>query len=472
MDKQEIIDVDCIDIQDVIDVSLLQKFQDDFAVRMKVASIIVGRDGRPVTKPSGYSVFCRDFIRKNMLGSSRCAECDRRGGEEAARTGRPCIYKCHAGLIDFALPIMIKDKLVGSILGGQVLLEKPKECEYVKIAEELNIDKTKLFEALRKVNIISNEEIVAAAEILSLVANALSEIGYEKLELKKTSKRLEKEIFDKNMLLQENIKHSHFKTQLLSTIAHELNTPLNIIYSSLQLINNTKEKFSIIETFRVFMKYSNIIYQNCKRLIRMINNIIDANKITGEFNCVKYENINIVKFIEDITMSIIKYSKLKNIKVIFDTEIEEKIIAFDYIKIQKVILNLLSNSVKYTGRGGFIKVNIYEDNPYISISVKDSGQGISKEVLENIFTVFSKEDNTFRRKTEGCGLGLYIANSYVKMHNGEVVVKSEPGSGSEFIVKLINQTLNSQLDISKNKETNIHYNTKYTDIEFADIYFD
>ena len=113
-----------IKLRDVMDIDLLQRFQDNFAESMDIASVTVDMDGEPLTKPSSYTSFCIDYTHSTKTGDDRCALSHKKGGEEAARTGRPYIYKCHAGLIDFAAPIIVDGKQIATILGGQILTKK------------------------------------------------------------------------------------------------------------------------------------------------------------------------------------------------------------------------------------------------------------------------------------------------------------------------------------------------------------
>lgn len=465
------IDIDSLEIKDVIDIKLLQKFQDNFAESMNIASITVDKSGNTVTTPSSYTSFCIDFIHSTDIGDSRCAESHRKGGEEAARIGKPYVYTCHAGLIDFAAPILIEGKQIGTILGGQILKEKPEPLKYIQIAKEIGVDGAKLVEAVKKVKVITEKNISSAAEVLYIVANALSKIGYEELKLKKASRSLEAEVKNKNLLLEESDKYNKLKTQLFSTISHELKTPINIICSSLQLLEVPIKENSLIDTLKVFSKYSKIMKQNCYRLIRMINNIVDMNKIEVGFFNLNLKNNNIIKVIEDITLSIVEYAKLKDITVVFDTEIEEKIAAFDEEKIERIMLNLLSNSIKFTDNGGNIEVTVYDGKDHVLISVKDTGTGIPQDMLKKIFNPFTQVDPSFRRHAEGSGIGLSIVKSFVEMHGGEINLRSQLGVGSEFIIKLPIKPVESRLNKKNDEVNDSNYNVENTKIEFSDIYF-
>ncbi|AKN29602.1 histidine kinase [Clostridium carboxidivorans P7] len=465
------IDVDLIEIKDVIDIELLQTFQDNYAKSMDIASIIVDKKGNPVTSPSFYTSFCNDFIHNTTVGDKRCAESHRKGGEEAARTGRPYIYTCHAGLIDFAAPILIGNKQIGTILGGQILIKKPDEGEYVQTAKEIGVDEAEFVKSVRKIRIISEKKVAAAAEVLFIVANALSQIGYEELKLKRNSKSLENEVIKKSLLLEESNEYNNTKTQLFSTISHELKTPVNIIYSSLQLLESLYKDSSFTYTDDMFLKYSKVMKQNCFRLIKLINNLIDMNKIELGFFTLNLKNKNIVKVIEDVTLSIVEYARLKDIDIIFDTEIEEKITAFDEEKIERIMLNLLSNSIKFTNQGGKIYVNIYDEDENILISVKDTGVGIPEDMFDKIFDTFTQVDASLRRNAEGSGIGLSLVKSLLKMHNGEIAVKSKVGVGSEFMVKLPVKLIESKSNLHEQEAGDLKNIMEKTQIEVSDIYF-
>ena len=464
------IDIDSLEIKDVIDINLLQRFQDNFAESMDIASVTVDKNGNPVTDPSSYTSFCKDFVHSTSIGDKKCAECHRKGGEEAARTGKPYIYTCHAGLIDFAAPILIQDKQIGTILGGQVLIKNPEQLKYMQVAKEIGVDQIKFVESVKKIKVIAEKNVTSAAEVLFIVANALSQIGYEELKLERISKSLEIEVQNKNLLLEESKEYNKLKTQLFSTISHELKTPINIISSSLQLLEKLYKDSSF--TTETFSKYSKVMKQNCYRLIRIINNVIDMNKVEVGFLSMQLKNSNIIKIIEDSTLSIVEYAKLKDISVIFDTEIEEKITGLDEEKFERIMLNLLSNSIKFTEPGGNIDVTIYDRKEYILISVKDTGVGIPQDMLEKIFNTYTQVDTSLRRQAEGSGIGLSLVKSFVEMHEGKIFARSQMGSGSEFVIKLPVKLVESESNTYEHKVSDVNYNVEKTKIEFSDIYFD
>ena len=184
------LDVTALEIKDVVDIKLLQTFQDNFATAMSIASVTVDKDGTPVTKSSSYTSFCMDFTHSTKVGDDRCAVSHNKGGEEAARTRKPYIYTCHAGLIDFAAPILVGDYLIGTILGGQVLTSAPEESKYRKTANEIGVNEERYIDAVKKVSLTNETNVTSAAEVLYIVANSLSQAGYEKLKLSSMSQNL------------------------------------------------------------------------------------------------------------------------------------------------------------------------------------------------------------------------------------------------------------------------------------------
>jgi ligand-binding sensor protein len=195
--------MDVLEIKDVIDIKLLQKFQDDFAFAMNCASVTVDRNGNPVTNPSSYTRFCDNLVHSTKKGDDRCALSHRRMGEEAARTGKPFVGLCHAGLVDFAAPIIVEGKLLGTVLGGQMLTDEPKEKDFIQIAKEIDINPSSLTEAVKEVNIVGMKHIEAAANVLFLVVNSLAKNGYNEIGLDMLTKRLSNNFMQVSATIEE-----------------------------------------------------------------------------------------------------------------------------------------------------------------------------------------------------------------------------------------------------------------------------
>jgi len=268
-----------------------------------------------------------------------------------------------------------------------------------------------------------------------------------------------------NKKLAEVEEYDKLKTQFLSTMSHELKTPLNIILGCVQLMEKldiNKDSFT-----NSFTKYLKMQRQNSYRLLRLINNLIDFNKAEVNYFNIHPINANIVEVVEDITLSIVEYTSLKNINLIFDTEVEEKIMAFDLDMIERIMLNLLSNAIKFTNETGTIEVNVYDKNQSVIISVKDTGIGIPEDKLLSIFDRFTQVDNTLRRKSEGSGIGLSLVRSLIELHDGTIYVKSKLNKGSEFVIELPAKLVDEDSTVPDAK---IISNVERIHIEFSDIY--
>ncbi|ENK0557755.1 PAS domain S-box protein [Clostridium botulinum] len=289
--------------------------------------------------------------------------------------------------------------------------------------------------------------------VLSILHDITSKIQVEKLE-QDVKKNIE--------LLNESREYNKLITEFLSNISHELKTPLNVIFTAVQLLGFYEKDVD----YEKEDKYLKLIKQNCYRLMKLINNLLDTTKLDSGYLKLNLVNYNIVSLIEEITLSVTSYAESKGINIIFDTNVEEKIIAVDPDKIERIILNLLSNSIKFTNVGGNIFVNIIDCGESVYIHVKDTGVGIPSDKLESIFERFFQVDKTLKKNKEGTGIGLHLVKSFVEMHKGEVTITSELGKGTEFIIKLPAIVCNKNIE-----SKNIIYeaNIERINMEFSDI---
>lgn len=288
----------------------------------------------------------------------------------------------------------------------------------------------------------------------------------EKIQIDK----LQKEVKIKQELLEEAKEYETIKDQFFSTISHELKTPLNIILGVVQLVDRTFCQEKICGNHEKLKRYMNISKQNCFRLVKLITNLIDITKFDSGFMHMEFKNYNIVSVVENITLSIAEYVESKGIQLIFDTEIEERIVCCNAEKLERVMLNLLSNSIKFTECGGTIMVNIYDKVESILICVKDTGIGIPENMKEKIFDRFTQVDSTLRREAEGNGIGLSLVKAIVELHNGTINLESYMGLGSEFIVEFPVSVIDEQSYVEEEVAASINSNVERISIEFSDIY--
>lgn len=278
-------------------------------------------------------------------------------------------------------------------------------------------------------------------------------------------------ISDISVAKKLEIELDNLRMDFFANLSHELRTPINLVLSSIQLINLKLNNIPSAER-EFLIKYLDIINQNGLRLLKLVNNLIDTTKLdSGQF---KYhpQNYNIVCFIEDICTSVVDFVESNNLEIIFDTNVEEKTIAFDLDNMERIILNLISNAIKFNKPNGTIKVSI-DCQKDIRISVKDSGMGIPPEKMNSVFGRFEQVCSKIKKEREGSGIGLSLVKSLVEINGGIIELISEIDKGSEFIITLPDKALNIQEEKSFENSSSskcINHKTNRMTVEFSDIY--
>ncbi|KRQ86132.1 Alkaline phosphatase synthesis sensor protein PhoR [Caloramator mitchellensis] len=251
-----------------------------------------------------------------------------------------------------------------------------------------------------------------------------------------------------------------------NSICHDLKTPLNIILSTLQIMELYDVTGRLYEDKTLFKKYSSMMKQNSLRLIRLVNNILDLTKIDSDLFSMEFVNADIVKVIKNITSSVRDYADLKGIRISVTSNVSEKLMAFDPDKIERILLNLISNALKFTPIGGRIVVKIIDLNEKVILTVQDNGVGMDKEDLKDVFNKFRNMKKNYK-ENEGTGLGLSLVKRLVEMHNGQINVESKKGRGTKFTIELPVRIIERM----ERKDNNNKYNlVEKINIEFADIY--
>ncbi|UCD84863.1 MAG: GAF domain-containing protein [Deltaproteobacteria bacterium] len=222
------------------------------------------------------------------------------------------------------------------------------------------------------------------------------------------------------------------KSDFLSNVSHELRTPMTSVkaYSTIlldeidELDRDNQEKFL------------NIIIKESDRLIRLISDLLDLQKIEAGKIEWKYEDINLSDLLKETVEVFSGGARDKKIEIIERVEAKLPIISGDRDRLFQVITNLLSNAIKFSPEGGRIVVSAEANLDEILISVKDNGRGIPEDMRERIFDRFQQVDNSAWEKTKGTGLGLAIAKEIVEHHKGRIWVESELNKGSDFKISL------------------------------------
>lgn len=259
------------------------------------------------------------------------------------------------------------------------------------------------------------------------------------------------------------------KTQeeFFSFIAHEFRTPLTVMSSTTQLINLLYKK----DLPEKVQNYIDKINLSILQQLRLVNNLLDITKAGSGYLNINLRNYDIVSMSRLITESVMSFAIRKNINLEFKCDFDEKVIAIDDEKYERILLNLLSNALKFTKNGNKVIVKVGYECEFISIDVKDEGVGIPKEKQKVIFDRFGQVNNDLTRKSEGTGIGLCLVKLLVNAIGGKIELTSYEGVGSNFRILLPDKKV---LEETKVVDMNLMDNRliQTMDIEFSNIYLE
>lgn len=337
--------------------------------------------------------------------------------------------------------IETKDLIVENILNGETLQQKKVKVEANGVIKYFEISGKPIYDR--------NGNVIYAF----IVSHDITEDTIKIKLIEEQNKELEKALV--------------MKDEFISLISHEFKTPLNVIYSAVQLI----EHIYLEQIPHNVKTLIGNIKQNTFRQLRLVNNLLDITKINSGQSKLKTKNIDIVFLTKSIIESVKLYADQKNIKLFFNSSIECKIISIDDEKYERIILNLLSNAIKFTEKEGLITLTLAEnkESDMLNIKVKDTGIGIPENKQKLIFDRFGQVDSNLSRQAEGTGIGLSIVKSLVNIMGGTIELESELYMGSTFIVNLpIIENVKENafepcLDIDNRLVQSIN-------VEFSDIY--
>jgi signal transduction histidine kinase/ligand-binding sensor domain-containing protein/DNA-binding response OmpR family regulator len=223
------------------------------------------------------------------------------------------------------------------------------------------------------------------------------------------------------------------KIKFFTNISHEFRTPLSLILTPMdKIVRNT------VETTQKHQLQ--MVQRNARRLLNLVNQLLDFRQMGKSELKLHASEGDIIGFIKDVADSFIDIAEKKHIAFAFNASEKKLYTSFDQDKIERVLLNLLSNAFKFTPDYGSVSVILNtcntKDHTMLYIKVCDSGIGISKHMHEKIFYHFVQSDIPANMLNQGSGIGLSIAEEFVKLHNGNITVESELGKGSCFTVSL------------------------------------
>ncbi|HAF30395.1 MAG TPA: hypothetical protein DCG75_15240 [Bacteroidales bacterium] len=317
----------------------------------------------------------------------------------------------------------------------QYLKSKLKQIE--KLNSEIELKNTELGDQGQIINrqrLVLKLSVVVGVFVVFLIITILISFRNNKLKSKllvKQKEEIEEKLIELNRLNLKLKNADQYKSIFLASMSHELRTPLNSIigYTGILLMGMTGNLNN--EQNKQLLKVKN----NANHLLSLINDILDISKIEAGKVELNNEEFKLIDVVNEVIESIQPLASEKNITI--TNEVNKYIlITTDKRRLKQVILNLVSNAVKYNNDGNVDIFSEYLSENYFRFSVKDAGIGISEFELAKLFQPFQQIDSSLTRKNSGTGLGLYLCRKLMSLLGGYIAVKSELGKGSEFYFEM------------------------------------
>ena len=335
-------------LSELLDMESMSVIQDGFSRMTGMASVLTDENGMPITKVSNFSRFCFELTRSTATGRTRCENCDRMGAKQTMRSGKAEVYTCHAGLCDFAAPIIVDGRFMGAFVGGQVLMEKPDEEKIRATAKELGIDPDVYVDAVHEIPILSRKKIEDAADFLCVIANIFSTMAYNNYVTLSKSREM------------ENI--SRMKLEFLSTINFNIHKPLQEMLFLANSINRMELPEGVSEKLRKLEKMNQTV----------INTLADAmsySEMTRTDSDIVETEYDLLKLCEGLQLTYT--GRLLERPVEFVLEVDKDVptdLFGDVTRIRQILVNLLNNAVQYT-KEGTILLHIFQKKTIRQLSI-------------------------------------------------------------------------------------------------------
>jgi signal transduction histidine kinase len=277
------------------------------------------------------------------------------------------------------------------------------------------------------VSSVAKEEDISLDEVVEILKKSQELMAVNK-ELKQKSQELKQLTDQLQTANNQLVLTDKLKDDFLSTVTHEIRTPITSIKALSEILYDNED---IDHSER--QHFLNTIIKESDRLSRLINQVLDLEKLaSGKIRVLK-ENINIEEIIEDSVETIEQLAKEKGIRITKIIDKKLQLFQGDKDRIMQVMINLLSNAIKFTEADkGEIRITAYIEDKNLFVNVIDDGAGISKEYQQLIFDKFYQAHDQTIKKPKGSGLGLAISKRIIELHNGKIWVESELGKGSKF----------------------------------------
>lgn len=277
--------------------------------------------------------------------------------------------------------------------------------------------------------IATNDEVEQLSREFQGMVEKLKQFYFQEYHQKKEALDGKKRMEEINARLQELDKQ---KTDFLNTASHQLRTPLSVIHWSLSMIVDEAPHMNIPKAQLELLEES---LKSTKRMVDMVNDLLDISRIEQGRKELNWEMSNFGKVCKDLVAALQPLANNKNLQLTYEEPMALPDSYLDPKAFYEVVNNFVDNAIKYTPTGS-VKVKAQEVGGAIQITIQDTGIGMDDEERQNLFTRFARGKEASKLFANGSGLGMYVAQSILRQHGGDIEVQSEKGKGTSFILSL------------------------------------
>ena len=411
-------------LTDLIDVDILQKIQDEFSKYTGIAALTTDANGNPLTKGSASTDYCMKYTRCTELGYKRCVESDKNAALMALEKGEPVVYVCHAGLADFASPIMLGNKLLGCFLGGQVRMSSEiDEAALKETATELGINYESYYKALNDISVVDKAELKKSAKFLGIVANVLSEMAYQNYmaidkyrNLERAARSQSNFLMDLSSDLHENM--SEWISALQDVVKNgSVESVMDVIDT---MLNNGSSTYSIIGDIVDYMRFSDgnvALYETAYSICDVVQAVVELEE---------------------------EEARQKGIRLSYEvSETVPKLLFGDGGRIGQLLTKLITNALAVKEKTDIlselrISVSAEKDSyaHILKIKVQNFGEVLKEEDLNSIREYFSRGILRLKDREDVNEFALSIVDLFIRQMQGKITAESNEKEGTTFVIEL------------------------------------
>ena len=439
--------MDNYSIKDLINIERLRGIFENFSLATGFTTGFVSYPDQELLITTGWRDICTKFHRLDPASAQYCKKSNIELTGALKQMLELNVCPCDNGLVDGATPVIVDGRHIASVSTGQIFLQPPDLQRFRQQAEKYGYDVNAYLLAVKAVPVVSREQFDKALTFLADIAVMLSELALTNLKLKQRARLLENEIQERKRIqtaLMENEEilktltqkanmANEAKTNFLATMSHDLRTPLNAVigFSELALLDSGETALSAKHKENIAH-----VATAGRHLLSLVEGLLNLGAIESGKITLDKEMIDLNAMLEELSKTFEMLAGKSGINWLSNIRIIKRISA-DRHRLREVVNNLVSNAMKFTPAAGSITLGAREDDNEVAIFVKDTGCGIEKVDLDEIFKPFVQCKNPgVYSQGKGVGLGLSICRQLVELHGGKLSVESEKGKGSCFTVTL------------------------------------